>query len=147
MMKQINISNICHHPNLTPKIDPTFTELFKLTLKGKIPVYRLDIPIDLIQPFDKEFHPQNSPDGRRALTMLMDMYSNGKSLSAWVYPKDKMFVLSDDYLAYETARLAGAGTITCFCMGNPAKSGIYVNERPLRKTAILKSINCSMLST
>ncbi len=128
----VDVKNVQPHPALIPKKDPAFISLFKLAMSGDIPTYFTHIPLRLIRPFDERFLPQHRhPDGQMGVHIMTSLINQDKAPAVWVYPKDGVFVLSDDYHAYEAYRAEQVDYLPSYVMGDPAATGVKVIKGPL----------------
>ncbi len=141
---KINLKDVSAHPELQPKVDQHFKVLFKLAVNEKIPTYFGQVPLRLIRPFDASFLPQFHPDGEQGIQFMANRIDLENPPSVWVYPKEGMFILSDDYHAYEAFRVAHAEHLPCYILGAPAVSELLNVEGPLKKERILRSMGVVM---
>lgn len=139
--KMVDLKNIRPHQALKVKMDETFLELFDSAIMGKVPIYFAQVPFRLIRPFDESFLPQRRhPDGERGIQVIVELIKQGNGPAVWVYPKDGMFILSDDYISYEASSVAHAESVPCFVMGEAAAPGVEMIKGPLSREEILAAL-------
>jgi len=137
----VNVKNVKPHRALTPKQDPKFISLFKGAVGREVPTYFAQIPLRLIRPFDEVFLPQyRHPDGQLGVQIMTNLINLEKAPALWVYPEGGVFVLSDDYHAYEAYRDAQTEYLPCYVMGEPTTSGLKAIQGPLEGQDVLKAM-------
>ena len=137
----VRVNNVRPHPGLIPKWDPAFIPLFNLAMNRGIPTYLTQIPLRLIRPFDGGFLPQRRhPDGLVGVHLMSNLIHQEKAPAVWVYPKDGVFVLSDDYHAYEAYCAEKVEYVTSYVMGDPTAAGVKVIRGPLTRMELRAAI-------
>lgn len=114
-----------------PRRDPVFDYLMARAWTGRLPVHRAKIPLDLIIPFDVSYHPQDLPIGKMVLARVVEDWNRGKAPAVPVYPQGERFVLSDDYVYYEAARIAAQAYLPCLVLGEAGVLGVADIRGPL----------------
>ena len=142
--RMINIKSVKHHAELSPRTDPMFSKLFKLALNGKVPTYFANIPFRLVHPFDKQYCPQDHPDGRGIVHQMESGIAVDNAPTIWVYPKDGIFILSDDYLAYTALRNARMELLPCYVMGEPAGCEVKDIRGPLGVKGVMEAMGIEL---
>jgi len=139
-IKLIHVKDIKPYPGMEPHTDSKFIKLFKLAITGKIPTYFAKIPIHLIQLFDQSFLPKTQPGREKAIRHHGYSIDQQEGPAVWVYPKDGMFILSDDYFAYQAYRATNAEFLPCFIMGNAPMTGLETVEGPLSREKVCNAL-------
>ncbi|HET6330713.1 MAG TPA: hypothetical protein VFF76_07995 [Holophagaceae bacterium] len=114
-----------------PRQDPVFDYLMAQACTGRLPVHRAKIPLDLIIPFDASYRPQDLPIGRIVLARVVEDWNRGITPTVRVYPRKERFVLSDDYVYYEAARIAAQACLPCLVLGEADVPGAADIHGPL----------------
>ena len=114
-----------------PKKDDILIYLWEQALAGKTPVYFAAIPLQMIEPFDKEYDPRKLPIGKKAIEAIMENWRNNKFQYAWVYPRDDKFILSDDYMAYYAALTGQPDFVPCLVLGKPENDAVKDVQGPI----------------
>jgi hypothetical protein len=125
---------------LAPLSDPIFQYLVKLALGNNLPVYWAVIPIRLIHPFDENYRPQNHPNGQLAIGGVIRQWEAGASPAIRVYPNKGCFIMSDDYIYYEAALIAGINDLPCIVLGDTFSPGVTQVQGPLPKEEVPKAL-------
>ena len=60
--------------------------------------------------------------------------------AVWVYPKDGIFILSDDYFAYAALRNSRMKSVACFIMGGPISSEVEHLVGPLSEKRVMEAM-------
>lgn len=115
-----------------PPEDPIFAYLVEEAIRGRVPVYFVAVPLNLIRPFAPEFHPENVPGGKQALEALVAHSQGGKIQYIWVYPRQEHFVMSDDYFTYAAATKLQPDFLDCMILGHPIVPGVKDAQGPIR---------------
>jgi len=139
-IKMINVKDIKPYPGMEPKKDSNFIKIFKLAITGEIPTYYAKVPIHLIQLFDQRFLLKDKPGREKAIRHLGHSIDQQEGPAVWVYPKDGMFILSDDYFAYQAYRATNAEFLPCFIMGNAPMTGLETVEGPLSREEVCNAL-------
>ena len=142
----VDVKNVQPHPALIPKKDPAFISLFKLAMSGDIPTYFAHIPLRLIRPFDERFLPQHRhPEGQIGVRIMTSLINEDKAPAVWVYPKDGVFVLSDDYHAYEAYRAEQVEYVPWYVMGDPTAAEVKIIKGPLMVKELLAAMGIALV--
>lgn len=102
-----------------PPQDPTFDALFKLAIQGDLRVYFAAIPLRLIRPYAPEFNFLMLPGGEAVIAAIIAQARQGHFPRLWVYEKDNMFVMSDDYPQYHACLQGQPDYVPCWVLGHP----------------------------
>ena len=139
-VKKTNRKFVSVTAGLSPKVDPVFIELFKRALSGDLPTYLGCIPLRLIHPFDREYCTDDIPDGRRVSRKMERKIDLESAPAVWVYPKDGIFILSDDYFAYAALRNSRMKSAACFILGGPLSSEVENLVGPLSEKRVMEAM-------
>lgn len=133
-MQNINpadlITNGLENPYVPPQ-DPVFNALFGLAMQGDLLVYFAAIPLELIRPYEPEFNFLVLPDGEAILAAIMDKAQQGCFPRLWVYEKDNMFVMSDDYPQYLVCLQGQPDYVPCWVLGHPKNTAAKDVQGPV----------------
>lgn len=116
-IQNIDVSKIKYGfgmPN-NPEKDEDLIEFFKKAHNKEIPVYVADVYIEKIKPFCSYKPDQALLDNIK--TRYLEYIQDGDPQYLHVYPKDNMFIMSDDYAAYYTYLDADLKTAPCIIFG------------------------------
>lgn len=131
-----------------PKNDDIFSVLFKTAYDGYLVTYSANIPIESIRLFDKNFiknaYKLDSNQVESSINSQEEWIECEDGNPLWVYPKDGVFVLSDDYFLYEAYRRLGYDFLPCLVLGNPFATGVEDIVGPLDRSDVRESILVSL---
>jgi hypothetical protein len=114
-----------------PPFDPVFSHLYERVVGGFLPLYMAKVPTMAIHPFSDSYLPHKTADGRKAMADLKIAFEAGKlELPLWLYAKNNVFVLSDDYIPYFLLKELGVQSCWCMIMGQFAHSGVTEIQGP-----------------
>ena len=102
-----------------PPSDVTFDTLFSLAIQGDLDVYFGAVPLALIMPFSDTFKFVQTPSGRQIIDSIVLEARRGNFAKIWIYEKGDLFVMSDDYAAYEACLLGQPDYVPCWVLGKP----------------------------
>ncbi len=114
-----------------PPQDPTFDALFKLAIQGDLRVYFAAIPAKLIRPYAPEFNFLMLPSGDAIVAAIIDQTRQGDFPRLWVYEKDNMFVMSDDYPQYQACLQGQPDYVPCWVLGHPKHTAVKNVQGPV----------------
>ncbi len=126
---------------LLPRQDPVFAYLRERALDGQLPAHRAVIPLELIHPFDPEYRIQDLPIGRMVIELVLREWQIGKPPIACVYPCKGRFILPDDYIYYEAARIVKRPDLPCLVLGEAALPGVEKIQGPLRPSEVKRALD------
>lgn len=133
LFRTVKVNQILNEglPGLQPLEDKVFQYLFGQAMTGDLQVFWAAIPMGLIIPFDKEYNPSLHPVGAAAIEEVTKEWQKGQFRYCWVYPQNKKFVLSDDYIIYFAALNGKPDYLPCFVMGDPHEDGVVDIQGPM----------------
>ena len=117
-----------NHPDLTPKMDERFSQLFDEAMDGRVPVCYAVIPLALCIPFDQDYRPDLHPAGKEAIRQFADEARKGKHKFMWAYQRGYWFVISDDYMPYFAALSGLPDFVPCFVMGDRNTTSFMISR-------------------
>ncbi|MFL5612416.1 MAG: hypothetical protein ACJ796_01995 [Gemmatimonadaceae bacterium] len=117
--------------NLVPRRDHVFTHLLERALQGDVPVYFAIIPRVLIRPFDATCNVSVHPAGQAAVTEVMNDWSARSFHYAWVYPREGVYVLPEDYVIWTAVERSQVDYMPCWILGFPSTGGATEINGPL----------------
>jgi hypothetical protein len=103
--------------------------------------HRAVIPLALIHPFDPGYRPQNLPLGRMVIDLVLREWRVGKPPVVCVYPRKGRFILSDDYVYYEAARIVNRPDLPCLVLGEAALPGVEKIQGPLKPNEVKRALD------
>jgi hypothetical protein len=116
---------------LRPLYDPVFAYLIEGAYKGRVDVYFAAVPFALIRPFDPDYDPGKHPVGRAAIAEFVARWEQGDFAQSWVYQKGDEFVLSDDYIVWEAAKIGKPDFLPCWVLGKPNNKDLKDVQGPI----------------
>ncbi len=105
-----------------PPKDKKCIELFMKAHQGQIPAYWGMIDIEGIKPFSN-YRPETS---QAFIDNIHQKLKSGDLPSLYVYPENKLFIMSDDYNLYYIYLYSGYKKLPCFILGEP--TGKYISD-------------------
>ena len=102
-----------------PPQDYIFNALFLLAMQGDLMVYFAAVPLHLIKPFSNDFKFSAIPNGQQIIDTIIDKAKCGNFARIWVYEKGDLFIMSDDYPAYEACLQGQPDYVPCWTLGRP----------------------------
>lgn len=102
--------------------DERFIDLYTQVVEGKLPYYWAVIDIEAIKPFTEARTEANVTESFRK--HFIDSFHQGKPISIHVYPKDRFFIMSDDYSSFALYKELGVLTVPCLVLGEPLGSHV-----------------------
>jgi hypothetical protein len=121
---------------LRPLFDPVFDHLYRGACKGLIDVYFAAVPMGLIRPFDPDYDPGKHPIGKNVIAEVVAKWSEGVLPQCWVYQKGDHFVLSDDYIIWEAAKVGEPDFLPCWILGKPISSELRDVQGPVDQSDV-----------
>ena len=137
-IERVPVESIHSHPELTPPHDAVLTRLLESALKGDVPVYFAAIPLRLIKPFADFYDPRRHPVGRQAIAMIQERWRNQQFTNMLVYPRDDVFVMSDNYIAYYACLEGKPDYVACWIVGHCTSPDACDVQGPIRKEDLRK---------
>jgi hypothetical protein len=134
--KKIPVKNLTVSPELNPKHDEILIYLWQQAITGAVPVYFAAVPFDLIEPFDKEYNPRKHPVGQQVIAAETEAWKRNQFRPVWVYPREGMYILSDDYMVYYAAVAVKPDFLPCLILGNLENDRIKNIQGPVDKAEI-----------
>jgi hypothetical protein len=137
--RSVRISDVSVDLDHETPCDAVFQDLFVRAQLGHQPVYFGQVPIELIDAFDPDFHPEETPLGREMTAGCLAASLRGDLEGIWVYPRDGRYVSSDDYLPLAAVRLAQAAGLAeyvpCYVLGDLPLPGVLDVQGPIDATS------------
>jgi len=121
---------------LRPLYDPVFAYLIEGAYKGRVDVYFAAVPFGLIRPFDPDYDPGKHPVGRAAIAEFVARWEKGDFAQSWVYQKGDEFVLSDDYIIWEAAKIGKPDFLPCWVLGKPSNTDLRDVQGPIDRREV-----------
>ena len=84
-----------------------------------MPIYLAAVPFDLVVPFDAEYHPELTRDGKASIDSIYQQWSEGKARGMFLYQSIDRFVVSDDYLVYFSCVKGQPDHVPAWILGKP----------------------------
>ena len=125
---------------LRPAEDLVFQHLLGEALQGRVPVYRVAVPLQLIEVHDRNYHPENHPVGRAAIERAYQQGLAGELSVFWLYPRGDKYVLSDNYIAYAAALRGKPDLVRSLVLGEVCLPGARTLKGPLSVQEIRDSL-------
>ncbi len=125
---------------LQPLSDPVFNHLLESALAGRVDVYFAAVPRSAIRPFDPDYEPQRHAVGVAAIEEVMKRWRAGAFPFSWVYQKGHEFILSDDYINWEAAKLGAPDFLPCWVLGRPDLEGVVDIQGSMDEASVRSAI-------
>ncbi len=124
MVSTIKLSDIkIEFGGKNPPKDDIFLDLYKKAYKGEIPVYWGMISIEGINPYSN-YRPEVSTE---YIDNIHQKIKSGVLPFIYVYPKNEIYIMSDDYNLYYVYLFSGYKKIPCYILGEPGEK--YVSDQ------------------
>jgi len=124
------------NPNWQPPPDPVFQYLLDEAVRGWVPVYFAAVPLVRLKRAAPTFHPENTPGGPDVVTQIMQRWRSGDFRNLWVYPKDDVFVVSDDYFTLAAAEIGTPDFMPCWVLGKITKGNAEQVQGPIPQDTV-----------
>jgi hypothetical protein len=115
-----------------------FQYLLQEALYGKLPVYFAAVKLARIRRFDPVFRPEKTRDGPEVVSQIMDQWRAGNFGRMWVYPKGKLFIVSDDYFTLAAAEKGQPDFVPCWVLGPVDAEGAADIQGPIKQDSLRK---------
>ena len=122
--------------NLIPRRDDIFLTLLERAFRGDVPVYFAIIPRALIRPFDETCSVSAHDAGRAAVSDVMNDWRANKFHYPWVYPHERGYILSDDYVIWAAVERHQVPYVPCWVIGFPSIPGAIDVSGPLEVSVV-----------
>lgn len=116
---QINPNLLDPGGRFKPPSDEIFDTLFALAIQGDLNVYYGAVPLGLVRPFSDTFKFAQLPGGAQIIDSIISEALRGNFAKLWVYEKDGVFIMSDDYATYEASLQGQPDYVPCWVLGKP----------------------------
>jgi hypothetical protein len=138
--KKVKVEDIHPMEGLKPLEDETLLYLWQQAIKGSIPVYFAAVPLELIEPYDKEYDPRKHPVGKKVIETMIQAWQKNQFQPVWVYPKGDKFILSDDYCVYYAALTGQPDYVPCWILGKTDHHDVKDMQGPIEPEEINKML-------
>ena len=103
-----------------------------------MPVYFAAIPLASIKPFSDLYDPRRHPIGQQAIASVLEQWKNQQFKNMVVYPRNDVFIMSDDYITYYACLQGRPDYVPCWVLGQCTSPDAHDIRGPVRKEDLRK---------